>query len=273
VAVLPSLPHGEKAPFCKIVTKALQEAGLFRSVSLSDPNLDAALMAALAEPPRRVRAVVLPDGRRFWLKRVERLSGRLRLQKGDPAKAFAAEREGLHALAEAGLPVAGVAAEGPDWVLMPDAGPVLPEVVADLGRSEAEKLRAFAEAGRALGRLHWAGMAHGRPAVRDVCWDGQVARFIDLERFRRAERAGFWQAADVVMFAQTAFSLWPEDAPWLDAALEAYAVSAPEGAMRAVRRLARSLAPLGWLAAGLGVLKPGSRELRAVGLTLERLRR
>lgn len=232
----------------------------------------AALNAALAEPPRRVRALVLPDGRRFWLKRVERLSGRLRVQKGDPARAFAAEREGLHALSAAGLAVAAVVAEGSDWVLMPDAGPVLSELVADPVRGDAEKLRAFAEAGQALGRLHWAGMAHGRPAVRDVCWDGVEARFIDLERFRRAQRAGFWQAADVVMFAQTAFTLWPEDGRWLDAALGAYTVSAPEGAMASVRRLVGWLVPVGWLAAGLTVVRPGSRELRAVGLTLARLR-
>jgi len=240
---------------------------------LTDPDLEAALQAALAEPPRRVRAVVLPDGRRFWLKRVERLSGLLRLQKGDPARAFAAEREGLRVLAAAGLPVAGITAEGPSWVLMPDAGPVLTKVVANPGRSEAEKLAAFAAAGRALRHLHWAGMAHGRPAVRDICWDGREARFIDLERFRRAKRAGFWQAADVVMFAQTAFTAWPEDARWLEAALGAYAVSAPEGAMSAVRRLVWWLAPVGWLAAGLSRLRPGSRELRAVGLTLGRLRR
>jgi hypothetical protein len=84
-------------------------------------------------------------------------------------------------------------------------------------------------------------MAHGRPAVRDVCWDGRAARFIDLERFRLARRAGLWQAEDVVMFAQTAFTLW--------------------------------LAPVKWLAAGLSAVRPGSRELRAVGLTLARLRR
>jgi tRNA A-37 threonylcarbamoyl transferase component Bud32 len=247
---------------------------LFRwSALVPDPDLDAALTRALADPPRRVRRLDLPDGRRFWLKRVERLAGRLRLQKGDPGRAFEVEREGLHALAKAGLPVAGVAAEGPDWVLMPDAGPILPEVIEDAGRDAAEKLRACAEAGRALGRLHWAGMAHGRPAVRDICWDGRAARFIDLERFRRARRAGFWQAADVVMLAQTAFTRWPEEGRWLDGMLAAYAESAPEGAMSAVRRLALWLRPLGWLAAGLVAAKPGSRELRAVGLTLARLRR
>ena len=231
------------------------------------------MKTALAEPPRRVRPVVLPDGRRFWLKRIERLTGRLRLQKGDPGRAFATERAGLRALAEAGLPVADVALEGPDWVVLPDAGPVLTVVVADESRSEAEKLAAFARAGRALGLLHWAGMAHGRPAVRDICWDGVEARFIDLERFRHARRGGFWQAADVVMFTQTAFTRWPEDPRWLDSALAAYAVNAPEGALASVARLARWLTPLGWLARGLHRLKPKNQELQAVSLTLERLRR
>ena len=112
-----------------------------------------------------------------------------------------------------------------------------------------------------------------RPIWRAARAVSSAARFIDLERFRRAKRAGVWQAADVVMFAQTAFTQWPEDVRWLDAALGEYAVSAPEGAVAAVRRLARWLTPVGWLAAGLARLKPGSRELRAVGLTLGRLRR
>lgn len=235
--------------------------------------LEDQLKAALAEPPRRVRRVDLTDGRRFWLKRVERLTGVMRVQKGDPTRAFASEREGLHALADAGLPVAAIAAEGPDWVLMPDAGPVLPEVVADDRLGESEKLAAFGQAGRALGLLHWAGLVHGRPAVRDICWDGLEARFIDLERFRPGARGGVRQAADIVIFAQTCFRQWPEDTRWLDAALAAYVVNAPEGSMGRVRRLAHWLAPLGWLADGLARLKPESRELRAVGLTLRRLRR
>jgi tRNA A-37 threonylcarbamoyl transferase component Bud32 len=239
---------------------------------MADPLLDDQLQAALAEPPKRVRRVDLPDGRRFWLKRVERLTGVMRFQKGDPARAFAAEREGLRKLAEAGLPVAEVAAEGPDWVLMPDAGPVLPAVVADPKRDEREKLAAFAQAGRALGRLHWAALVHGRPAVRDICWDGKEARFIDLERFRQGARGGLRQAADIVMFAQTAYTQWPDDPRWLDAALDAYSVNSPEGAIDRVRRLARGLTPLGWVASGLARLKPESRELRAVGLTLARLR-
>jgi tRNA A-37 threonylcarbamoyl transferase component Bud32 len=238
---------------------------------VAETDLDRHLQAALEEPFQRIRKLDLPDGRRFWLKRVERLTGLMRAQKGDPVRAFAAERAGLHALARAGLPVAGVAAEGPDCMLMPDAGLVLPEVAADPARSEAEKLRAFAAAGRALGRLHWAGLVHGRPAVRDICWDGTEARFIDLERFRPGAREGLRQAADIVIFAQTAFTQWPGDPRWLNAALAAYAMNAPVGAMDRVRRLALWLAPLGWLGSGLAWLRPQSRELRAVRPTLMRL--
>ena len=134
------------------------------------------------------------------------------------------------------------------------------------------KLRAMAQAGRSLGLLHRAGMVHGRPAVRDICWDGSEARFIDLERFSTHRHSAFWQAADLVMLAQTANTRWPQDARWLEAALAGYAGTAPAGAMDRAARLARRLAPLGWLAAVLCRLKPKSRELRAVGLTLARLR-
>lgn len=240
---------------------------------MADRELEADVKAALAEPPIRVRRLDLADGRRFWLKRVERLSGRLRWQKGDPAKAFETERAGLKAFAAKGLPVATVALEGPDWVLMPDAGPVLSALVADADRSDSDKLKAFGRAGRALGLVHRAGLVHGRPAVRDICWDGREARFIDLERFHHGRRGGFWQAADMAMFAQTCFTRWTDDVRWLDAALAAYSVHAPAGAMKRVARLARWLAPLGWLAQALTAVRPNSRELRAVGLTLARLRR
>jgi tRNA A-37 threonylcarbamoyl transferase component Bud32 len=240
---------------------------------VTDIDLQQKLSAALDGPFRRVQRLDLADGRRFWLKRVERLSGRLRLQKGDPARAFAAECEGLRTLEAAGLPVAGIVAEGPGWIVMPDVGLTLPEVVAQSGLTEAQKLAAFARAGRALGDLHWAGMVHGRPAVRDICWDGTTARFIDLERFRPGRRGGLWQAADLVMFVQTCFTQWPEDPRWLDAALAAYATNAPPGSMARAARLVWWLHPLGWLASGLARLKPQSRELRAVGPTLARLRR
>ena len=69
----------------------------------TQPSLTKAIADALRGPDRRVRPVDLPDGRRFWLKRVERMGLVLRLQKGDPKERFEAERQGLHVLGAAQL--------------------------------------------------------------------------------------------------------------------------------------------------------------------------
>ena len=241
---------------------------------LNAAAIDAMLNAALRERPERVKPLRLPNGRRFWLKRVERLSARLRLQKGDPNSAFTAERNGLHYLASHGLPVPQILREGEDYFLLPDVGPSLTGLVQAKAENLPDQVRAaFSDAGKALARLHHAGLAHGRPAPRDICWDGSLARFIDLERFSPARRSGFWQAMDIVILTQSCFTLWPADTRWLDAALQSYSQNAPEGAMDRVEKLAKRLSWLNPISKALLRLKPHSRELNAVRLTLAHLRR
>lgn len=229
--------------------------------------------AALDAPSERILPLTLRDGRRFWLKRVEKMGLVLRLQKGDPERQFRTEREGLRAMAEEGMPVPEVAMEGPGFMVLADRGPSLVSLVGRDGFSEAERLAGFRGAGKALALLHWAGLAHGRPAVRDICWDGRQASFIDLENFSRKRRGGFWQARDILVFVHSAEVQWPGDDRWVGAALAAYAAQAPEGALDRAARLARQLAPLGWLARAALWLRPQSRNLRAILLTLGRMRR
>ncbi|WP_225030162.1 BUD32 family EKC/KEOPS complex subunit [Xinfangfangia pollutisoli] len=234
----------------------------------TQPSLTKAVADALRGPMRRVHPVDLPDGRRFWLKRVERMGLVLRLQKGDPQERFEAERQGLHVLAEKGMPVVPVVMEGPDFLVTPDIGQAL--TLMDKA-DPAEAARAFAAAGKSLALLHWAGLVHGRPAVRDICWDGREARFIDLERFKPGRRGGFWQAMDVVIFTQSCFVRWPGETRLLDAALAAYAANAPDGAMERVARVSRGLWWLAALAALARIFRPNSRDLRAVPQTRRHL--
>jgi tRNA A-37 threonylcarbamoyl transferase component Bud32 len=224
----------------------------------------------LAEAPARVRSLTLPDGQRFWLKRIEALPLRMRLQKGDARAAFEAERTGLRVLSGVGLPVAPIALDGPDYIVLPDVGQTLNLVLRNA--PVEERLEAFRAAGRSLARLHRAGFVHGRPAIRDICWDGAEARFIDLERFSVARRGRFHQALDVVMFVQTMMTLTAAPGAELDAALEAYTEAAPEEVMPMVRRVVWWLGWLGPLARGVLKIKPQSREFAAVPLTLARLR-
>ncbi len=89
----------------------------FISPDLS-PRMKAALTKALAQPAERVRPLLAGKGEKAWLKRVEYPKGLMRLQKGDGAKAFMAERDALLALRGRNLPVAEPLALGDDYVLL-----------------------------------------------------------------------------------------------------------------------------------------------------------
>jgi tRNA A-37 threonylcarbamoyl transferase component Bud32 len=228
------------------------------------------VLRLLAEAPARIRSLTLPDGRRYWVKQIETLPLRMRLQKGNARTAFEAERTGLQVLAREGLPVAPIALDGPGYMVLSDVGRALNMVLREAPADE--RVRAFQAAGLSLARLHGKGFVHGRPAIRDICWDGSEARFIDLERFSVARHGRLYQALDVVMFVQTVMTATCEWVPELDAALDVYVTAAPGDVMPMVARVVWWLGWLGPLARAVLWLKPNAREFRAVPLTLARLR-
>lgn len=233
-----------------------------------------ALRAALAQPSQRIKPLSLPGGGRVWLKRVEQATGRMRLQKGNGLSAFVAEREALRLLHAKGVPVPEVIAEGPDYLLLPDLGPNLASLMQDPSHPAADRTAAFSAAGFALAGLHRAGFSHGRPALRDFCWQNKELRLIDLERFRNRKRSALVRALDVVIFTHSWFAIDHDTAPGpeLDAALAAYRSAAPQGLWQALRRLTRLLAPLGVLARGIARISKPSRDVQAILPTLAYLR-
>lgn len=211
----------------------------------------------------------MPDGSKVWMKREERISGLMRLQKGNPSKAFAQEREGLHLLARLGLAAAPILAEGPDWFVTPDLGPTLRDM---LRNPRPDSATAFAAGGTALARLHLASYRHGRPAIRDLCWDGSAVHFIDLERFSCVKSDPRGLALDLIVFAHSIISdgykAPANTVPSLqDAALNAYRGLAP-GIWAQACKTARWLAWVPFLTR----LVPSSNEWRAAKPTLDLFR-
>lgn len=179
------------------------------------------------------------NGQECWLKRREQLSLRWRLQKGDPARAFTRERAALQLLGAQGLPVAPILAQGEDYVVIGDCGPSLARMFRSAEPSPAERIAAFRAAGHALARLHRAGVAHGRPSVKDVCYrDGHIA-FIDFERFVPAPAPLAAQRNDLLIFVSSAYAFAQHDAPEVAAACSAYRDAAPDGIWEAAVRLSR----------------------------------
>lgn len=232
---------------------------------LAEP-LRRALDRALQTAPVRVRRVSA-GGQALWLKRAETLSLRWRLQKGDPRRGLEAERAGLHVLGEMGLPVARLVAEGPDYLATAEAGRPLSAVLADPAHGGADRLAGFVAAGAALAALHRAGVAHGRPALRDICWDGAQARFIDLERYRSGPASRGRMARDLLILLHSVLVIRPAPGPELAAVLAGWQAGAPPGLWAEVGRQAARLARLRGVARLVRHWRPESREL-AAGLAL-----
>lgn len=233
------------------------------------------LAAALSVPGWRVRAVDVPSGK-VWIKRVERLGLRLRLQKGDPRRGLEAERVALKFLCAEGLPVVPLIAEGPDWIAVPDAGVNLKHLLRDASVGVDERQRALTAAARAVARLHARGFAHGRLVLRDICWDGAAARLIDLERFAGGKATRRQQAVDVLCLVQSWFTAVEVPGQDLEDFLATYrAAAGPAGAAVLARTgvLARRAAWIGWVARILSRLRPGSRETAAVPRALDLMHR
>ena len=116
-------------------------------------------------------------------------------------------------------------------------------------------------AGRALAALHVQGFSHGRPAVRDLCWDGTEVRFIDMEKFSARHDSPRHFAADMLVFVHSVFAAGGGEAD-LENALTAYRSAG--GPWQASIALARRLRWIGPVSRGLLRLKPNLRELMAV---------
>ena len=217
----------------------------------------------------------MAQGRPGWLKRIEDVDLRRRLLKGEPRQLFEAERQAYKSVAESLLPFPSIIEEGADHFVIADAGPTVKSILQTEGPTSERFREAVCHAGEALARLHSAGVSHGRPALRDICWQDGRLEMIDLERvsFDRGKRA---MALDLAILVQGWFARrggGTDDAALLDAALGAYRPLAPEGVWPAFLRLGRAaqlLRPLLALARGL---RPGSKEIRAGLWTLDYLRR
>ena len=79
-----------------------------------------------------------------------------------------------------GFHVPSILATNEQMIAMTDLGPQFREVL-DRSDSAEDHLTLLKTAIRTMARLHQAGLAHGRPYMRDMTWDGERLGFLDLE--------------------------------------------------------------------------------------------
>lgn len=167
------------------------------------------------------------DGQTVWVKKREHLTLRLRLQKGNATAAFLAERDALHRLQTAGVPVPKIIAEGPDYFATADSGPSLKYLLMVQNGSAAGDFDAYLAAGRQLALMHQKHLSHGRPSLKDICWKNGRITFLDFERFHDKRNTPKGHMQDLVMMIFSAYAITGSNCPEIDALIKGYRENDP----------------------------------------------
>ncbi|PZQ43449.1 MAG: hypothetical protein DI551_12130 [Micavibrio aeruginosavorus] len=161
------------------------------------------------------------------------------------------EADRLCAFKESGFHVPDVLGVYDDMMVLSDAGPQLRETLdktKDLQTRTALLKTAMLE----MARLHAKGLAHGRPYMRDMTWDGTRIGFLDLEEDPvRVMPLSTAQARDIWIFLSAAsrFSRVPGDklryeGPLISDLLTTYREQADPKTMQELNNLVHFLKPV-----------------------------
>tara|TARA_Y100000590_G_scaffold348397_2_gene399405 strand:+ start:14676 stop:15413 length:738 start_codon:yes stop_codon:yes gene_type:complete len=177
---------------------------------------------ALSGPYKRIQKIIDNKGQCFWLKTTERMLGfKWRFQKGNTQRAFNKEKEAYKTMKKIGILVPEIICEGNDFFLTLDVGPTLDNILRDNDFNQSERKECFRSAGEYLARLHKKGFVHGRPALRDICWQNNQIRFIDLERMKSSKSSKSY-AIDLLIFVHYWFKVKGEVGNDILEAINAY---------------------------------------------------
>ncbi len=185
----------------------------------TDGTLAERLLQIAHDLPRQRLTRITHDGQSYFVKTPEHhASLRWRMQKGDPEAAFARESALLRGFAARGARVARIVAADDRHMVLADHGPPLQQMVAR-GQADAGLMQRL---GAALAELHAPGLAHGRPSLRDICWNGTHMTFLDLEAGAKLQATAPDQARDLFLLLHSVFVIDGSASPLAEPLLSAY---------------------------------------------------
>ncbi|GAA6180813.1 MULTISPECIES: hypothetical protein [unclassified Shimia] len=205
----------------------------------------------------------------FWIKRPERLNFRYRLQKGDPRKSFARERQAYHEMNAKHAPVPNLVADGPEFLVLPDCGADLRHRLQHEA-GDGHKRDMLLNASQSLGAFHSLGFAHGRPSPKDMCLVNGDVLLLDFERYQHRNNTPKGQARDLVVFAFNVAANSAQMRGALREAMAVYQVAAPEGIWPLAQQWCRRMKWADWITKPIQ-MRPGnrSREIKAIPYVMD----
>ncbi len=185
------------------------------------------------------------EGRKVWVKRAEFVQPRwswvgkllsrfnknplfIPTQAAAGPEAIVDEAKRLRYLSALDVPVPELIAAEDDWLALADAGPSLKSWLLAAATSDSEKKQLLLAAAEALAALHQSGRWHGRPALRDMAWDGKQIRFLDFEEDPgRVMTPAQCQVRDLLVFVHGLYRYLPANSPIIADTIARYKQLAP----------------------------------------------
>lgn len=187
------------------------------------------------------------------------------------SKALKAEAARLRRLASLGVNVPDVVAEGNGWIMLKDIGLPLSDWLRDANVSRQDKRKIVRQASEQLAQLHNLSLWHGRPAFKDMTYDGQSFGFLDFEEDpERTLTPAQCQMRDALLYFHSLHRYLDGDRQLILEAIECYRRLAPDSVWRNTRAFAKRA----WLIYGLLTLlhRHFGKDARYAYRTLKTLR-
>ena len=161
-------------------------------------------------------------GNKYWLKCAEKTTGWMRILKGNPKKSIQNEIEILQFLNSKNAPVSELILHGEDYCLLSDVGETM-NVIFHRDLNDMETISAMLiKCSQGLATLHNMGLYHGRPAIRDIAWDGEMIRFIDFEGKNKTDNVEYNQEKDLLIYIHNLYRSKYLDQKTIDGVLKTY---------------------------------------------------
>ncbi len=185
-----------------------------------------------------------------------------------PQAMQAREIRRLRSFEKAGFPVPKVVYASPTAMVMADVGPTIAERLRLIRNDAGAHDALLVKVADALGRVHAAGLCHGRPHVRDFFLAAGAVGFMDFEEDPASVMPlEVAQARDVLLYFLVATSLAVSAEVTCPAALDAWLRHAPGAARRELLALASFAGRILPFARLIGRLHMGSDLRRFIKAT------
>jgi 30S ribosomal protein S15 len=163
-------------------------------------------------------------GRKYWLKQLETTvdGGFLtKFFKINPKKSLKNEINALGFLNSKNASTPKLIAYGDTFLIISDVGAAVNEII-EKERNDLQKINILKKCSEALANLHEINLIHGRPAIRDMAWDGKKISFLDFEAMKLKQDLQKQKVLDLLIFVYELFRCPDVKDAWIDEILENY---------------------------------------------------